>query len=101
MWLADIESKEEWELIRRYLLQTNVDNGLANHYWLGGYLDQGDGQMHWLTGNPMVFNDFIAGEPSGNPYIHITPGNNYSWNTKDDKQDTNNGYVCKGFDAST
>ena len=40
------------------------------------------------------FNDFI-GNPGDEPYIHLTPGNNYQWNTKSDQNDKNNGCLCK------
>ena len=35
------------------------------------------------------------GNPGDEPYIHLTPGNNYQWNTKSDQKDQNNGCLCK------
>ena len=68
-------------------------NGYAGHYWAGGYRG-GDGQYRWDSGAPFDFHDFI-GSPGEEPYIHLTPGNNYQWNTKSDQNDRNNGCLCK------
>ena len=46
------------------------------------------------------FNDFI-GNPGDEPYIHLTPGNNYQWNTKSDQNDRNNGCLCKSQESTS
>ena len=64
------------------------------HYWGGGYRGgYGQCQYVWDSGEPFDFHDFI-GNP-GEPYIHLTPSNNYLWSTGSDKNDQNNGCLCK------
>ena len=48
-----------------------------------------------MTGAPMVFNNFVNGEPKGNPYLHMDYDENFAWNTKDDANDQDNGFICK------
>ena len=43
----------------------------------------------------MTFNDFIDGEPAGQPYIHMDFDQGFRWNTKNDHDDTDNGFICK------
>ena len=67
---------------------------VMDHYWGGGYRGgYGQCQYVWDSGEPFDFHDFI-GNP-GEPYIHLTPGNNYLWSTGSDKNDQNNGCLCK------
>ena len=73
--------------------QYTPGNGYDGHYWAGGYRG-GDGQYRWDSGAVFEFNDFV-GNPGEDPYLHLTPGNNYQWNTKNDQDDTNNGCLCK------
>ena len=75
------------------LEQYTPGNGYAGHYWAGGYRGE-DGQYMWDSGEPFTFDDFV-GNPGNEPYIHLTPGNNYQWNTKSDQNDRNNGCLCK------
>ena len=77
--------------------QYRSGNGYAGHYWAGGYRG-GDGQYRWDSGEPFDFNDFTS-NPGDEPYIHLTPSNNYQWNTKSDQNDRNNGCLCKSQES--
>merc|ERR1712050_55538 len=91
---ADIADTDTMECLRFNMMQQYIPgNGYAGHYWVGGYR-VGDGQYRWDSGEPFDFNDFV-GNPGNEPYIHLTPGNNYQWNTKSDENDRNNGCLCK------
>ena len=91
---ADILDSDTMECLRFNMLeQYTPGNGYAGHYWAGGYRGE-DGQYRWDSGAPFSFNDFI-GNPGAEPYVHLTPGNNYAWNTKSDQNDRNNGCLCK------
>ena len=91
---ADILDSDTMECLRYNMLeQYTPGNGYAGHYWAGGYRGE-DGQYRWDSGEPFDFNDFI-GNPGAEPYVHLTPGNNYAWNTKSDQNDRNNGCLCK------
>ena len=43
----------------------------------------------------MVFKDFKAGEPAGLPFTHMNFDAKFQWDTKDDANDKDNGFVCK------
>ena len=91
---ADILDSDTMECLRFNMNQQYTPgNGYDGHYWAGGYRG-GDGQYRWDSGETFDFHDFI-GNPGEEPYVHLTPGNNYAWNTKDDQKDTNNGCLCK------
>ena len=91
---ADILDSDTMECLRFNMLeQYTPGNGYAGHYWAGGYRGE-DGQYRWDSGAPFDFNDFID-NPGAEPYVHLTPGNNYAWNTKSDQNDRNNGCLCK------
>merc|ERR1719410_1830203 len=91
---ADILDTDTMECLRYNMNQQYTPgNGYAGHYWAGGYRG-GDGQYRWDSGEPFTFDDFV-GNPGTDPYIHLTPGNNYQWNTKSDQNDRNNGCLCK------
>merc|ERR1719270_372271 len=91
---ADILDTDTMECLRYNMNQQYTPgNGYAGHYWAGGYRG-GDGQYRWDSGEPFDFHDFI-GNLGDEPYIHLTPGNNYQWNTKSDQNDQNNGCLCK------
>ena len=36
----------------------------------------------------MDYTDFVN-KPGSNPYLHLTPANQYRWNTKSDQHDKN------------
>ena len=48
----------------------------------------------------MVFTNWINERPAhrAHPYIHLSQGNKYRWNSKDDTKDKNNGVICKKWD---
>ena len=97
---ADILDTDTMECLRFNMdNQYTPGNGYAGHYWAGGYRG-GDGQYRWDSGAAFEFNDFV-GNPGEDPYIHLTPGNNYQWNTKNDQDDRNNGCLCKSEELST
>ena len=73
------------------LEQYTPGNGYAGHYWAGGYKGE-DGQYRWDSGAPFVFDDFNGDQ--NEPYVHLTPGNNYRWDSKTNN-DNNNGCLCK------
>ena len=79
--------------------QYTPGNGYAGHYWAGGYRG-GDGQYRWDSGAVFEFDDFV-GNPGEDPYLHLTPGNNYQWNTKNDQNDRNNGCLCKSQEPAS
>ena len=91
---SDLRDEDEATCVREWMFGVfNTALGLAGHYWIGGYRDE-YGQYKWATGNPMTYTDFIE-NPGTEPYIHLTPNNGYSWNTKNDQNDRNNGCLCR------
>ena len=91
---ADILDADTMECLRFNMNnQYTPGNGYAGHYWAGGYRG-GDGQYRWDSGAVFEFDDFVD-NPGEDPYLHLTPGNNYQWNTKNDQDDRNNGCLCK------
>merc|ERR1712012_1096308 len=96
---ADILDADTMECLRFNMNnQYTPGNGYASHYWAGGYRG-GDGQYRWDSGAVFDFDDFVD-NPGEEPYLHLTPGNNYQWNTKNDQDDTNNGCLCKSQDLA-
>ena len=51
--------------------------------------------LQWLTGAEMTFTDFKKDEPAGNPYLHMNFDAGFKWDTKDDANDKDNGFICK------
>ena len=91
---ADIMDADTMECLRFNMNnQYTPGNGYAGHYWAGCYRG-GDGEYRWDSGAPFEFNDFVDNR-GDEPYCHLTPGNNYSWNTQNDQNDRNNGCLCK------
>merc|ERR1712186_19750 len=91
---ADILDTDTMECLRYNMNQQySPGNGYAGHYWAGGYKGE-DGQYRWDSGAQFDFNDFID-NPGNKPFIHLTPGKNYRWNLKSDRNDRNNGCLCK------
>ena len=43
----------------------------------------------------MTVKDFVANNPNGSPYLHMNYDNGFQWDTKDDANDKDNGFVCK------
>lgn len=48
-----------------------------------------------MTGAVMEYKNFIANNPNGTPYLHMNYDNDFAWDTKDDANDKDNGFVCK------
>ena len=48
-----------------------------------------------LLGEPMAVKDFVKDNPNGNPYLHMNFDNGFQWDTKDDANDKDNGFICK------
>merc|ERR1712110_345904 len=91
---ADILDADTMECLRFNMNnQYTPGNGYDGHYWAGGHRG-GDGQYRWDSGAVFDFDDFV-GNPGEDPYLHLTPGNNYKWNTKNDQDDSNIGCLCK------
>ena len=93
---SDVLDSDTMECLRYNMNQQYTpDNGYAGHYWIGGQRG-GDGKYMWDSGEPFDFDDFVN-NPGEEPYLHLTPGNNYSWNTKSDQNDRNNGCLCRNI----
>ena len=43
----------------------------------------------------MTFGNWKENEPSGKPYAHMNFDSDFAWDTKDDANDQDNGFVCK------
>ena len=43
----------------------------------------------------MAFSNFVKDEPKGNPYLHMNFDAGFAWDTKDDANDQDNGFICK------
>ena len=43
----------------------------------------------------MAYSNFVDGNPNGNPYLHMNFDAGFAWDTKDDANDKDNGFVCK------
>ena len=61
-------------------------------YWAGGVKEGG---LHWITGAPMIFTDFYQGTKKGKPSLHMNFDQDSAWDTKNDKNDRDNRYICK------
>jgi hypothetical protein len=92
-YLADVLTDEENNFIKSVLNVINPKDG--TDYWLGGLDNNRDKELRWMTGEEMTFTNFIDGEPAGNPYLHMNFDKGFSWDTKDDANDKDNGFVCK------
>ena len=93
---ADILDSDTMECLRYNMnSQYTPGNGYAGHYWVGAWR-QGVDTFTWISGEPFTYDDFVEGGRD-DLFIHLTPGNNYSWNTKNDQNDKNNGCLCKSM----
>ena len=65
--------------------------------FIGGMDADRDKGLQWITGADMTFTDFRENEPSGNPYLHMhwLADDGFVWDTKDDADDKDNGFICK------
>lgn len=92
---ADVLDSDEMECLRYNMNeQFKLSEGYAGHYWIGGYSDYPGGAYRWTSGSPFEFDDFVE-NPGTERYLHLTPENNYAWNTKASEKDRNNGCLFK------
>ena len=89
-YLTDILSQEENKFIKDILMVINPKDG--TDYWAGGVKEGG---LHWITGAPMAFTDFYQGAKKGKPFLHMNYDKDFAWDTKNDKNDRDNRYICK------
>ena len=93
-YLADILDAEEANFVKGVLNAVNPKDG--TDYWLGGLDADRDKGLQWLTGAEMVFKDFKnKDEPAGSPFLHMNFDDQFKWDTKDDANDKDNGFICK------
>ena len=92
-YLADILDAAEATFIKTVLNAVNPKDG--TDYWIGGMDIDRDKGLQWLTGAPMDFTDFVKDEPGGRPYLHMNFDAGFQWDTKDDANDQDNGFICK------
>ena len=93
-YLADILDAEEANFVKGVLNVVNPKDG--TDYWLGGMDADRDTGLQWLTGAEMVFKDFKDNnEPAGSPFLHMNFDAQFKWDTKDDANDKDNGFICK------
>ena len=89
-YLTDILSQEENKFIKDILMVINPKDG--TDYWAGGVKGGG---LHWITGAPMIFTDFYQGAKKKKPFLHMNFDKDFAWDTKNDKNDRDNRYICK------
>ena len=93
-YLADILTVEEANFIKGVLNAVNPKDG--TDYFIGGLDDNRDKGVYWMTGQAMDFTDFKdKNEPAGLPYLHMNFDAQFKWDTKDDANDKDNGFICK------
>merc|ERR1712198_166623 len=93
-YLADVLDADENNFIKSVLKVINPKDG--TDYWLGGLDANRDKGLQWMSGAPMEFRDFKNNdEPAGNPFLHMNFDDEFRWDTKDDANDQDNGFVCK------
>ena len=93
-YLADILDGNEANFIKGVLNVVNPKDG--TDYWIGGMDIDRDKGLQWLTGAPMTFTDFKnKDEPAGQPFLHMNFDAQFKWDTKDDANDQDNGFICK------
>merc|ERR1719225_521284 len=84
----------ESDFIKSVLTAVNPKDG--KDYWIGGMDIDRDKGLQWLTGQPMAFTDFKnKDEPAGQPFLHMNFDAQFKWDTKDDANDKDNGFICK------
>ena len=89
-YLTDILDQEENKFIKDILMVINPKDG--TDYWAGGVKEGG---LHWITGAPMTFTDFYQGAKKGETFLHMNYDKDFAWDTKNDKNDRDNRYICK------
>ena len=93
-YLADILDAAENDFIKSVLRVINPKDG--TDYWLGAMDMDRNKEIQWLTGKVMSFTDWKNDkEPEGQPYLHMNFDDDFRWDTKDDGNDKDNGFICK------
>merc|ERR1712141_828374 len=92
-YLADVLDQAENDFIKVVLRAVNPKDG--TDYWLGAMDMDRNKNMQWLSGKPMTFNNFKKDEPAGQPWLHMNFDADFAWDTKDDANDKDNGFICK------
>jgi len=92
-YLADVLTAAENDWIKSVLAVINPKDG--TDYWLGGLDADKDKGMQWITGAAMEFKNFVKDQPDGTPYAHMNYDLQFQWDSKDDANDKDNGFICK------
>ena len=48
-----------------------------------------------FLGAAMEFKNFVKDQPDGTPYAHMNFDLQFQWDSKDDANDQDNGFICK------
>ena len=48
-----------------------------------------------ILGAAMEFKNFVKDQPDGTPYAHMNFDLQFQWDSKDDANDQDNGFICK------
>ena len=48
-----------------------------------------------ILGAAMEFKNFVKDQPDGTPYAHMNYDLQFQWDSKDDANDKDNGFICK------
>ena len=51
--------------------------------------------VYIFSGASMAFTNYKKDEPKGKPYLHMNFDSDFAWDTKDDANDKDNGFICK------
>jgi len=92
-YLTDILSQEENTFLKDILMVINPKDG--TDYWAGAMGLWPDHPHQWISGAPMVFTDFYPGANKAHKYFHMNFDKDFAWDTKWDKKDRDNRYICK------
>ena len=93
-YLADVLDQAENDFIKSVLRAVNPKDG--TDYWLGAMDIDRNKNIQWLSGKPMTFTNWKNDkEPEGSPFLHMNFDNDFKWDTKDDGNDKDNGFICK------
>ena len=93
-YLADVLDQAENDFIKSVLRVINPKDG--TDYWLGAMDIDRNKEIQWVTGKVMTFTDWKNDkEPEGQPYLHMNFDDDFRWDTKDDGNDKDNGFICK------
>lgn len=88
-YIACPESRVEWEWLKSVLDAEGYGAGI----WLGGSDSAVEGEWRWMSGTPMAFADWGAGEPGSQDYLATAADADRRW--QDSAPSTSRGYVCE------